>query len=233
MPNEVLRLEYFIHHAPHAVQIFIADLHKDAACIREEFVGHGEPVAQVGEVGVDAEGPGVAVGFDHLRLAGQVLLAVLHVALAELGLEVRGEFDAVGRVEVDHLHLARKVLAPGEAGHDLERIAEDHAVRPVHVVLVELHGLRVIVLRVGKEIALDILPRQHAEDGLGGDALVHVEGDGLDLEPRLLAFAAPLEPRLMAPQRVRQQLRLRRRKRPLPRDGQQLRQLVRLRCVRR
>ena len=215
------------------MQVLIADLHEDAARVGQEIVSHLQAVAQVSKVGVDAERPGVAVGLDHLWLAGEILLTVLDVALAKLGLEVRGEFDAVGRVQADHLHLAREVFAPGEAGHDLEGVTEDHAIRPVHVVLVELHGLGVIVLRIGKEIALDILAGEHAEDGLGGDALVHVEGDGLDLEPRLLAFAAPLEPRLMAPQRVRQQLRLRRRKRPLPRDGQQLRQLVRLRCVRR
>ena len=59
--------------------------------------------------------PGVAVGLDHLRLAGEVLLLVLHVALADLGLEVAGELDAVGRVDVDHLDLAGEVLAPGKA----------------------------------------------------------------------------------------------------------------------
>lgn len=74
--------------------------------------------------------------------------------------------------------------------------------RPVHVVLVELYRLRIIVLRIGKEIALDILARQHALDGLGGDALVYVQRHRLDLEPRLLPFPAPLQPRLMPPQRL-------------------------------
>ena len=106
-----------------------------------------QSVAQVGEIGVDAERPGVAVRPDHLRLAGEVLPAVLHVALAELGLEVRREPDAVRRVDVDHLDLAGEILPPGEAGHDLERVAQDHAVRPVDVVPIELHRLRVLLLR--------------------------------------------------------------------------------------
>jgi hypothetical protein len=215
------------------MQILIADLHEDAAGIGEEFAGHRQAVAQVGEVRVDAERPGVAVRLDHFRFAGEVLFTVLHVTLAELRLEVRGELDAVGRVEIDHLHLAREVFAPGEAGHDLQRIAEDHAVRPVHVVLIELHGFRIVVLRIGKEIALDILACQHAQDGLRGDALVHVQGDRLDLEPRLLALAAPFQPRLVPAQRVREHLRLVRRKRPLPGNRQQLGQLVRRCGVRR
>ena len=53
--NEILWSEYLIHYAPHTMDIFIADLDEDAAGISEEFPGHGETVAQVGEVGVDAE----------------------------------------------------------------------------------------------------------------------------------------------------------------------------------
>ena len=52
--------------------------------------------------------------------------------------QLRAELDPVRRVDVDHLHLAAQRLALGEAGHDVERVAEDHAVRPVGVVLVEV-----------------------------------------------------------------------------------------------
>ncbi len=90
------------------MDIFIADLHEDGAGIGEEIAGDGEPVAQVGEVAVDAVAPGVAEGFDLLGLAGDVVgLAVLHVAAGGGPLEVAVELDAVGRVEVDALHLAR------------------------------------------------------------------------------------------------------------------------------
>ena len=88
---------------------------------------------------MDAQLPRVAEGLDLLDLAGDVLeLAVLDVALAGRRLPVRSELDAIRRVEVDHLHLAPEALALGQAGHHLERIAEDHAVRPVGLVLVEL-----------------------------------------------------------------------------------------------
>ena len=66
-------------------------------------------------------------------------------------LEIAVEFDAVGRVEVDALHLAAQALALGEARHDLKRVAEDHAVRPVLVVLIEL-GLGFHVLGHAVEI---------------------------------------------------------------------------------
>ena len=150
---------------------------------------------------MDAERPGVPIRLDHFRFSGQVLLPILDVALAELRLEVRCEPDAVGRVHVDHLHLARQVLAAREARHHLERVAEDHPVRPVHVVTVELDRFRVVLLRVGEEVPVDVLPCQHPQDGLGGNPFVHVQGHRIDLEPRSLPLAAPLQPRLVALQR--------------------------------
>ena len=64
------------------MDVFVSDLDEDASGLREEVPGDGEAVAQVGEVGVDAELPGVAEGFDLLDLAGGVFeLAVLDVAL--------------------------------------------------------------------------------------------------------------------------------------------------------
>src|SRR5258708_4569108 len=65
-------------------------------------------------------------------------LAVLHVAAGGGPLEVAVELDAVGRVEVDALHLAAQALALSQTRHHLERIAEDHAVGPILVVLIEL-----------------------------------------------------------------------------------------------
>ena len=81
-------------------------------------------------------------------------LPSLHVTAGGGPLEVGVEFDAVGRVDVDALHLAAQPLALGERGHDLEAVAEDHAVGPVGVVLVEL-GLGVLggqAVEVGEEI---------------------------------------------------------------------------------
>ena len=78
---------------------------------------------------MDAVAPGDAEGFDLLRLAGDVVgLAVLHVAAGGGPLKVAVEFDAVGRIEINTLHFAAQALALGEAGHHLQRVAEDHAV---------------------------------------------------------------------------------------------------------
>ena len=53
------------------MHILIADLDEDAAGLGEQLAGDDEPVAQVGEVRVDAELPGVAERLDLLGLAGQ------------------------------------------------------------------------------------------------------------------------------------------------------------------
>ena len=93
--------------------------------------------------------PGVAEGLHLLGLAGQVVeVAVLHVARGGRPLEVRVEADAVGRVDVDRLHLPAQALALGERGHHREAVAEDHPVRPLAGVAVELDlGLAVVVGR--------------------------------------------------------------------------------------
>jgi hypothetical protein len=43
----------------------------------------------------------------------------------------------IGRVKVDALHLAAQSLPLSKARHHLQGVAEDHAVRPILVVLVE------------------------------------------------------------------------------------------------
>ena len=104
---------------------------------------------------MDAVAPGVAEGFDLLGLAGDVVsLAVLHVAAGGGPLEVAVEFDAIGRVEVDALHAPAQALALGQAGHDLEGVAEDHAVGPVLVVGVELGLVHALgdAVEVGEEV---------------------------------------------------------------------------------
>src|SRR5262245_22242808 len=121
------------------MNIFVADLHDEGTRLGEQIASYGEAVAEVSEIAVDAVAPSVAEGFDLLRLAGDVVgLAVLHVAAGGGPLEVAVELDAVGWIEVDTLHLPPQAFALSQAGHDLEGVAEDHAVGPVLVVLVEL-----------------------------------------------------------------------------------------------
>ena len=137
------------------MDILVANLNKDRAALGQQVARYGQAVTQVGQVGVDAVAPGVAKGLHLLRLAGDVLgLAVLHGVTSGGPLEVGVELDAVGRVDIDALHLAAQALALRQRRHDLQAVAEDHAVRPVGVVAIEL-GRRGAVwqaVEIGEEV---------------------------------------------------------------------------------
>ena len=63
---------------------------------------------------MDSVAPGVAEGLHLLGFAGDVFgFSVAHVAARVGPLEVGVELDAVGRVEVDALHLAAQAFALG------------------------------------------------------------------------------------------------------------------------
>ena len=68
--NKILTLKHLIHDTPHPMNILIADLHKDASAVCQQLFDDNQPVAEVGEVGVDTEGPCIAVGFDLLPFTG-------------------------------------------------------------------------------------------------------------------------------------------------------------------
>ena len=91
---------------------------------------------------------------------------------------------------------------------------------------VELHGLGVVVLGVGEQLALYILAGQRPQNRLGGYPLVHVQGHRLDLKPGAFALAAPLQPGFVAFEGPGQHLGLGPGERPLTGDGQQLGQGV-------
>ena len=89
------------------MHIFIADLHEDRAGIGQQITRHSQPIPQISQVAVNTIAPSIPKRFDLLRLAGDVVgLAVLHVAAGGAPLKVTVEFDAIGRIEVDALHLA-------------------------------------------------------------------------------------------------------------------------------
>ena len=154
---------------------------------------------------MDAIAPGIAKRLDLLGLARDVLLlAVLHVAAGGAPLKIAVEFDAVGRVEVDALHLAAQGLALGQAGHDLQAVAQDHAVGPVLVMLVELGLVHALgdAVEVGKQVggglpglvlALLAGAQQVVDQRLGVDFFLDVERRRVDdqLAPVLLVLAAP------------------------------------------
>src|SRR5450755_4690943 len=64
--------------------------------------------------------------------------AILDVAAGCGPLEITVEPYAVRWIDVDALDLTTKTLAFGQARHCIERIAEDHTIRPILIVLVEL-----------------------------------------------------------------------------------------------
>ena len=120
----------------------------------------------------------------------------------------------------------------GEARHHLERVAQDHAVRPGHVVLIELHRLGVIA---AADRQTGRAPRPPAPAPAGSPAWRCAH-----------AYAAPpARPRTTASRACRSipamaraaaahspEIRLLGRQRPLSRDRQQLREAVRLGGIR-
>ena len=139
------------------MHIFVADLDEYGAAVCEQVSGDGESVAQVREVRVDAISPSVSECFDLLGFSGDVVcVAVSDVSAGSRPLEVRVESDAVRGIDVYALDFVSHAFAFCERCHDLQAVAEYHAVRPVGVVLVEL-GLGVFVwesVEVGEQIGL-------------------------------------------------------------------------------
>ena len=60
--DEILAPKHLIQHAPHQMHILVADLHEDAAGLGQQIAGDDKPVAQIGQIRVDAEFPRIAEG---------------------------------------------------------------------------------------------------------------------------------------------------------------------------
>nr|WP_236691025.1 hypothetical protein [Levilinea saccharolytica] len=120
--------------------------------------------------------PGIAKGLNLLRLAGQVFfLAVLHIPFARAHLPVRAKLDAVGRVHVNHLHLALQALLFRQAGHHQQAVAQNHAVGPVLLVMVKIHQVfkgNVVKIRKQRHLLLCPSPAGRGPaEGLGAHIL--------------------------------------------------------------
>src|SRR5437016_1800679 len=100
---------------------------------------------------MDSIFPCVAESLHLFWLTADVLaLAVLDIPGKRRNLPIGIEFDAVGRIDVDALDLPAQVLALGEACHHVQAVAENHAVRPMLTMLVELEPR----LRIGQSIEI-------------------------------------------------------------------------------
>jgi|ERR1700675_1051974 len=100
--------KYLIQEVPNKVDVFVGDLDEDGTGFMEEVAGEQEAVAEIRQIGVDAEFPSVAESSNHLRLLSQVFVLITRVKrfLIDEGLEIGAVANAVGRVDVDHLDLA-------------------------------------------------------------------------------------------------------------------------------
>src|SRR5207302_10162639 len=88
---------------------------------------------------MDSLPPSVPKGFNLLGLAGDVAsIAIFNVTTCRGPLEVAVKLNPIRRIEIDAMYFTAETFALCEAGHDLERIAKDHTVGPVLVVLIEL-----------------------------------------------------------------------------------------------
>ncbi len=150
---------------------------------------------------MNAVPPCVTERFDLFRLATYPFgVAFTHFARARARLPVASETNAIGRVQVDALHLAAQPLLLRQAVHHQQRIAENHPVRPVLGVRVELQlRLRVgdaveIAEQIGlRRTALPALALQVADQRLGLHLLLDVDRHRRHAERRrvLRVLAAP------------------------------------------
>src|ERR1039458_10313456 len=151
---------------------------------------------------MDAVFPGVAKGLYLFRLSADIgLVAILDVATLRRNLPVAVKFYAVGRVEKKALHLATQALALGEARHHLQAVTQDHAIRPVSVVLVEsvLDPVRRQTVEISKHVRriglrlarLGCATPEIGNDSLRLDLLLDVKRRDVDHEvgPILLDLA--------------------------------------------
>ena len=182
------------------VQVLIRNLHEDRARLGEQITRQQQTVAQIGEVRVQPQLPGIPVSLDHLRLAGQGLVVVVaDVALADERLKIGAELHAVGRIDVDHLHLPAEILVVQQRVHHHQRITEDHAVLPAVGVFVGLHQLfgegTVGVAEEAEEVELlvSLVAGDAVENRLGGETLMNEEGEGRHLEGEAFGLAGPVE----------------------------------------
>ena len=183
------------------MHVLVADLHEHRAAFGQQVTRRRQPVAQIRQIGMDTVLPGISERLHLLRFARDVLGLVLHVAAFGGPLEIRIEPDAVGRVDVDALHLAAQLLAFRQRRHNLQGVAENHAVRPVGVVPVELCPGVVVrqPVEVREKIRMIFVPlsvsalHQVVDQRLGVNLLLDEERRRLnhEIRPVLRILAAP------------------------------------------
>ena len=157
---------------------------------------------------MDAQFPSIPEGLDHLRFLRQILiLFVLYISLVHKGLEIGAVLDAIGRIDIYHLHLPGHTLLFQQRIHDHQAVSGNHPVGPVDAVLVKLDGLPAAAhplcsgfcfkqaelsfylpsLRIG------VLLGHPGNDVQRLDGLMNVDRGGRDFKTHSLRLACPLE----------------------------------------
>lgn len=143
---------------------------------------------------MEAQFPGVAVGFDLLGPAGEVFVFVFHVAALDAGLEVARVLDAIRRVDVNHLDLAGHAFFDQKRVHYQQRVAHDQAVGSADLVLGESDLLVGRQWRFAEKIGLHRLRALNCpQDRFGRHPLVDEERDHVHLKGRVLGLTDPDE----------------------------------------
>src|ERR1017187_1010938 len=159
-------------------------------------MSYREPIAQVGQVGMDALLPGVTKCFDLLDLASRIRdFPVSYSCIVCRYLPVGTKAYSVRRVNVDHLDFTAKVLLLCERGHHLKRVAEDHSVRPVRIVLVVLNRLPAgEAVEVCEQIQFGLIrgAAQVLDEHVRGDLLLNVDRRCVDGEILIVLFVFAL-----------------------------------------
>src|SRR5262245_47028113 len=142
-----------------------------------------EAITQVREVRVNTEFPCIPKCPDLLWLTGSVLgPTVFYLTVPSAHLPVRLELNTVGGIEVDCLDLSFEPFLLGKRCHDKKRVAKDHPIRPVLLMVVEIHEfLEFDPVEVRKQFergfcTVDRPRTQLFDDGLRLDLLLDVDG---------------------------------------------------------
>ena len=182
------------------MHILIADLHEYRSAGRQQIPRHGQAVAQIGEIAVDAIGPSVAERLHLFGFAAEMIgLAVLHIAAGGAPLKIAVEFDPVRRVDIDALHLTLQPLPLRQARHDFQAIAQDHAVRPMLIMRIKfgaLIGRDAIEIREQIRRILWLCPPlacafQILDNRLGVDFLLNIQWRRLNDQVRPIRHVLP------------------------------------------
>ena len=121
------------------MDVFIPNLHENRPGFVQKVTRHRKPIAQIGQVRVDAIFLCITKRFDLLRLAANLInLSILDIPRSCGDLPIRVEPDSIGRTEVNALNLPAQSLLLRKTCHHLQAVTKNKPVRPVLIVRVEL-----------------------------------------------------------------------------------------------